>query len=180
MQNLVVPSLFFTNTMGLAHGLWDGRMIPCSSISCTRSSTLRRRANGVRLRACRIGGWTLVSMECVTTVVVPNSLWSRANKCSCSVRNAVSFPLSSSVRVSASTGDSFSRRCILLAVVEASWRGWLSAATQWASSGAPLLSSGTHRSGSISSEYEPLSVGVTTVAGVTCPSTRPFFSLIGS
>ena len=101
-QNLVSPSLLFTSTMGLAHGLWDGWITCWLSVSWTRSSARRRR---VRFTVYQIGRWSPVSMESVMMLVEPRWLYLK--------RNTLHFYFSSSDRVSDRVWRPFSSCCDL-------------------------------------------------------------------
>ena len=113
------PSLPFTSTMGLAHGLWDGWIKCWLSVSWTRSSACRRR---VCLTVYQIGRWSPVSVESVMMLVEPRWLYLK--------RNTLHFYFSSSDRVSDWVWRPFSSCCYLSTGVGVTWLGITRAKTK--------------------------------------------------
>ena len=80
MQNLVLPSLLVTNTIGEAQGLSHGSINPLTCSLSTSRSAISRWASGRRLGGCLQGWLSPVSMVCSTNVVCPSSSFDHTNR----------------------------------------------------------------------------------------------------
>ena len=79
-QNLLLPSFFFTKTIGKPHGLLDLSITPACIISSTAESIIFLCLRGMRYRRFLMGSCVPVSIRISTVWVLPRFLSSLTNK----------------------------------------------------------------------------------------------------